>query len=368
MGFMQMAGLRRRRLLANCKRSLLLLCLLPLLASAADVQVVALMRDKATLVIDGAAPRTLAVGQSSPEGVKLLAADSGSATIEIAGLRQTIAAGERAQIVATSIASGPRSVTLYPDAQGHFVTIGSVDGVPLRFVVDSGASLVVIPANEAQRAGIHYLNGERSSSLTANGPVGVYHVHLRSVKLGELELKNVDADVSDAPMSASLLGMSFLSRVSMERDGRYMRLAQREDGSAGGESAAGQPAASGHARVVLSEQRGGHFFTSGSINGGAVSFMVDTGATLVAISVADARRMGINYLHGQPGTIMTANGRAPMYLMKFDEVRVGDIVLRNVDGAVLEGNTLPIALLGMSFLNRTDIRRNGNSMTLTQRF
>jgi aspartyl protease family protein len=352
----------------NCRPLLALLCLLLAFALATEVSVVGLFRDKAVLVIDGGAPRTLAVGQVSPEGVKLLEANSRAATLEIGGQRQIIVLGERAAVVSAAISQGPRSVTLYPDARGHFITLGSVNGISVRFLVDSGASQVVLPVSEAQRAGIDYLHGRLGTSMTANGPVTVYRLNLASVKVGELELKNVAAEINSAPMSEGLLGMSFLGRVSMQRDGQHLILAQR-DGSKKGDDVSAAAAAdkSGHARLVMNMQQG-HFFSAGSINGGQINFMVDTGASLVSISVADARRMGINYLQGEPAYSMTANGRVAVYRMKFDEVRVGDIVLHNVDGAVLEGNGMPMALLGMSFLNRTDIRRDGNSMSLTQRF
>jgi aspartyl protease family protein len=343
------------------------LCLLHSIATAADVSVVALTRDKATLVIDGAPPRTLTVGQVSPDGVKLLAADSKNATIEIGGQTQIITLGESAAVVSTASVTGPRKVTLYPDAHGHFITTGSVNGVPVRFLVDSGASRVVLPVSDVRRAGIDYLRGQRGATMTANGAVGVYRLAIASLKIGELELKDVAAEVNDAPMSEALLGMSFLGRVSMQRDGQHLTLTQRDSSKADDAGAAAAADKSGHARVVMKVQQG-HFFSAGSINGGTVNFMVDTGASLVSISVADARRMGINYLHGAPGYTMTANGRAPVYLMKFDEVRVGDILLHNVDGAVIDGGGLPMALLGMSFLNRTNIERDGNSMSLTQRF
>lgn len=348
----------------NCRLLLALGWLLPGLALATDVSVVGLFKGKAVLVIDGHPPRTLAVGQESPEGVKLLDADSRTATVEIGAKRQTITLGERAAVVATASISGPRSVTLYPDAQGHFVTIGSVNGIPVRFLVDSGASQVVLPISEARHAGIDYLQGRLGTTMTANGPVTVYRLTLASVKVGELELKDVTAEINEAPMPEALLGMSFLGRVSMERNGQHLVLAQR-DASRNG--AAKPVDKSGHARVVMKVQQG-HFFSSGSINGGPVNFIVDTGASLVSISVADARRMGINYLHGEPAYSMTANGRVAAYRVKFDEVQVGDIVLHNVDGAVLDGAGLPIALLGMSFLNRTNIERDGDSMSLTQRF
>jgi aspartyl protease family protein len=350
----------------NCRLLLALWCLLPGLASATDVSVVGLFKGKAVLVIDSHAPRTLAVGQESPEGVKLLDADSQTATVEIGGKRQTITLGERAAVVSTASIAGPGKVTLYPDAQGHFVTIGSVNGIPVRFLVDSGASQVVLPISEARHAGIDYLQGRLGTTMTANGPVTVYRLTLASVKVGELELKDVTAEINEAPMREALLGMSFLGRVSMERNGQHLVLAQRDTSRGGGTGAAAADK-SGHARVVMKVQQG-HFFSSGSINGGPVEFMVDTGASLVSISVADARRMGINYLHGEPAYSMTANGRVAAYRLKFDEVRVGDIVMHNVDGAVLDGAGLPIALLGMSFLNRTNIERDGDNMSLTQRF
>lgn len=348
----------------NCRLLLVLAWLLPVIAQATDVSVAGLFKGKATLVINGGAPHTLSVGQTSPEGVKLLAADSDTATVEIDGQRQTISLGERAAVISTAAPAGARKVTLYPDSRGHFITEGSVNGIVMRFMVDSGATQVVIPASQARDAGIDYLSGQLGITSTANGQISVYHVTLASVKVGDLELKKVPADIIETPMNEALLGMSFLGRLRMERDGQHLTLSQRDSADTASVAAADK---SGHAKVVMKMQMG-HFFTSGSINGGPVNFMIDTGASMVAISVADARRMGINYLHGTPGYTMTANGRATTYLMKFDEVKVGDIVLHNVDGAIVDGLGMPMALLGMSFLNRTDIQRDGNTMSLRQRF
>ncbi len=64
----------------------------------------------------------------------------------------------------------------------------------------------------------------------------------------------------------------------------------------------------------------------------------------------------------------TANGMATAYALKLDTVRVGDIVLNNVDAAVMEGNPMPFALLGMSFLNRMEMKREGQTMVLIRRF
>ena len=108
--------------------------------------------------------------------------------------------------------------------------------------------------------------------------------------------------------------------------------------------------------------------TVGQINGGTVQFLVDTGATSIALPSADARRLGINYLSGQRGYTETANGKATAYKINLDSVKVGDITLYSVEAVVLEGDGLKIALLGMSFLNRTEMRRDGQTLTLTKRF
>jgi aspartyl protease family protein len=81
----------------------------------------------------------------------------------------------------------------------------------------------------------------------------------------------------------------------------------------------------------------------------------------------DAVRLGIDYRKGRPGMIHTANGPAPAWRVKLDSVRVGGIVLQNVDALVLEQG-LDVALLGMSFLNRVEMFRSGDSMTLKRRF
>ena len=68
------------------------------------------------------------------------------------------------------------------------------------------------------------------------------------------------------------------------------------------------------------------------------------------------------------GLTQTANGVVPVYTVKLDTLRVGEITVNNVDATVIEGDKLPIALLGMSFLNRMDMRREGQTMVLIKRF
>ena len=124
---------------------------------------------------------------------------------------------------------------------------------------------------------------------------------------------------------------------------------------------------SDNASVVLQADGRGHFVTQGQINGGTARMLVDTGASLVSMPAADAIRLGINYKTGAQGFVSTANGVAPAYRVKLDTVKIGDLVLHQVDGLVQESG-LPIILLGMSFLNRTEMRRDGDTMTLKRRY
>jgi aspartyl protease family protein len=130
----------------------------------------------------------------------------------------------------------------------------------------------------------------------------------------------------------------------------------------------GSTAGSGVGDVTLRADTRGHFFANGSINGASVRFLVDTGASSIALSVDEARRLGVNYLAGVPGRVSTANGTAAAYRVKFDTVRIGDITLNNVDGVVVDGMGLNVALLGMSFLNRTQMKRDGDTLVLTRRY
>lgn len=127
------------------------------------------------------------------------------------------------------------------------------------------------------------------------------------------------------------------------------------------------PAASAQSATLTADPQG-HFVVDGQINGGSVRFLVDTGATAVSLSSADASRLGIDYRKGQPGLMGTANGAAMAYKVRLDSVRVGDIVVNNIEAAVLEGNQMPFALLGMSFLNRMEMKRLGQTMVLIKRF
>lgn len=118
--------------------------------------------------------------------------------------------------------------------------------------------------------------------------------------------------------------------------------------------------------IVLTAGSGGHFIAPGTINGKAVEFLVDTGATSVSMGADDARRMGIKLDDSQRFQGMTANGVVVGWRVKLDSVRIRDVEVFNVEGAVLPGSMSHV-LLGNSFLTRFQMRRDNDQLTLTRR-
>lgn len=120
-------------------------------------------------------------------------------------------------------------------------------------------------------------------------------------------------------------------------------------------------------KIVLTAGSGGHFLTPGSINGHAVQFMVDTGATDVAMGADEAQRLGIDYRKGLLGRGATANGIVSVYRVKLASVRIGDVEVHDVDASVLPSNAGPI-LLGNSFLTRFQMTRFNDQLVLERRY
>ncbi len=122
-------------------------------------------------------------------------------------------------------------------------------------------------------------------------------------------------------------------------------------------------------KLILTPDPGGMYNVSGSINGSHVSFVVDTGATLVSMNSNVADKLGIDYKHtGEESFSYTASGKDKVYVVNLNKVRVGDIELRNVKGAVHEGDFPVITLLGMSFLEKLDMKREGRIMELHKKY
>jgi aspartyl protease family protein len=200
-----------------------------LLFAAAQSQTVSLsgsMGNKALLVIDGT-PRTVAAG-STHAGVKLVSVTANDAVVEINGKRVALAQGGTPVNLGGTASEGSGSqIVLNAVSGGHFVSSGSINGKTVRFMVDTGATSVAISQQEADRIGLNYRSGTRGHSQTANGLVPVYRTKLDSVRVGDVQVFNVDAVVMPMPMDMVLLGNSFLSRFQMRRDNDVMRLEKR---------------------------------------------------------------------------------------------------------------------------------------------
>ena len=195
-------------------------------AAATDVTVVGLFSGKAVVTVNRGQPRILNVGQATPEGVKLVAVDARGATLEIDGKRQVLEMGQHFE--APNQPGERPSVTLAPDSMGHFVTDAQVNGGHLRLLVDTGATMVRISTTDARRLGIDYTKGDPGYSIVADGRrVPNWRLKLDTVSVGGLTLYNVDATVGEGGVGYGLLGMSFLSRTEMRREGQNLTLTKR---------------------------------------------------------------------------------------------------------------------------------------------
>ena len=197
---------------------------LSLPAAATDVTVIGLFPNMAVVTIDRGSPKTLKVGETTPQGVTLVSVTNGAAVLEIDGKRQTLEMGQHFETA--SMTASRTSVTLAQDGRGHFRTDAFVNGAHVRFLVDTGATLVSLPTSEAQRLGINYLQGTPGYSVLADGRrVVSYRVNLESVSIGDITLYNVEGVVQGG--GEPLLGMSFLSRTEMRNDGQRLVLTKR---------------------------------------------------------------------------------------------------------------------------------------------
>lgn len=189
------------------------------------VSVVALFNGKAMLEIDGRR-QLLAMGQSSG-GVRLVGASTKEAVLEIDG-RRLVVGLSRSVGGSYAAPSQRQQVQISKNARGMYTTAGSINGMSMTFLVDTGASSIALNASDAARAGIDYrLRGTRVGVNTASGVTTGYQVLLDQVTVGAISLANVQAIVLDGPSPVTpLLGMSFLGRLKMRHEGALLVLEQ----------------------------------------------------------------------------------------------------------------------------------------------
>jgi aspartyl protease family protein len=189
------------------------------------VNIVGLFSNKAVVMINNGKPKTLSVGQTT-EGVKLLAADSKSATLQIEGKTKTLSMGQAASVGGASTAVS--SVTLYANQEGHFVSDCQINGATLKFLLDTGATTVALNSGDAKFANIDYKRGEPVQVSTANGVVTAYRVSIANLKIGSISLSQVEASVLEGGSpSIVLLGMSALNRLDMKRQDIALTLTKK---------------------------------------------------------------------------------------------------------------------------------------------
>jgi len=205
---------------------LIVACVLNVAHATPDVRVVVLFSDRAVVIIDGR-QHVLRTGQSGPEGVRLLAADSESALLEIDG--REVEARLDGRVTARKRTAEVQEVQVWRNNAGMYTTVGSINGLTVTFLVDTGASKVALNADEARRLGIDFrVSGTPTAVGTASGVARAWAVTLDSVKVGSLEMRNVGAVVLEGstPQHA-LLGMTYLGRLEIDNDGRLMTLRKK---------------------------------------------------------------------------------------------------------------------------------------------
>lgn len=196
-------------------------------AFAADsVELSGMFGNKAVLTVNGGPPRTVAVGERTRDGVKLVELSGDGAVVEIDGRRCRLVL-DASVLRSVEPDASPAVVNLYSDSRGHHFSAGSINGAPVRFLVDTGASMVSLGASDARRAGIDYRRGSPGYVQTANGISNAWSVRLDTVRIGGVILHGVEGIVQENDLPFVLLGMSFLKRTDMQREGDRLILRKR---------------------------------------------------------------------------------------------------------------------------------------------
>lgn len=199
---------------------------LPCTLAAADIRAVALFKDQAMISVDGKQV-LIRVGETSPEGVTLVRANSREAVIRFGEEEHTLKVGT-GRITGTFTERSAGRLLLYPDSRGHYFTRGRINGVEVNFLLDTGATYISMEVEQARRIGLDYTRGERSMSQTAAGIVPVYVILLDRVRINGVEKRNIRASVSpNTGLNTILLGNSFLNLFTLRRESDFLELVEK---------------------------------------------------------------------------------------------------------------------------------------------
>lgn len=192
--------------------------------SGKSIALAGMLGSKALLVVDGGEPRAVGPGETH-QGVKVLSVTRDEATVEVQGTRRLLRLGE-SPVALGSSGSGKR-IVLMADPRGHFVNTGFINGKPMKYMVDTGASVVAIGKPDADRMGVKLDDQLKVVMGTANGVAEGWRVRFKSVRLGDVELLDVEGVVMPTGMPFVLLGNSFLTQFQMTRTNDQMVLEKR---------------------------------------------------------------------------------------------------------------------------------------------
>ena len=212
--------------------SLLFVCLSSLFLTdvyaVEDLEVQALFSNKVVLMIDGKR-HVLAVGDTSPEGVKVVSSNNSGAILKVGGQQKQYNLGYSA-VSTTFKKRKSQKETIFINSGGMYMTFGNINGRTVRFLIDTGASAISMNTEQAKKLGIRYDKiGVPAGVSTASGFVDAYRVRLKSVSVGRISETNVEAFVIDGNHPGPiLLGMTFLGRLSVEHSGNSMTLLQKD--------------------------------------------------------------------------------------------------------------------------------------------
>jgi len=197
-------------------------------AQAQSVSMTGAMGNRALLIIDGAAPKAVAAGETH-RGVRVVSVAGGQAVVEMGGQRHTLAIGSGPVAFkgAGGVGGAGSRIVLTAGSGGHFMTAGQINGRAVQFMVDTGATSVALGRPDAERLGIDLARAQPVMMNTANGVSQGWRVTLASVRVQDVELRDVDAAITPTPMPFVLLGNSFLGRFQMKRENETLTLERR---------------------------------------------------------------------------------------------------------------------------------------------
>jgi len=195
-----------------------------------SVTAIALFNDRAMLSVDGAKAKIVRAG-STHQGVKVISSNTDQAVVEVNGKREVLTLNSTVAIsdeLGTAVTGEGGSIDLVKKSDGHFHAVGQINGRTMNFLVDTGASIVVLSSVDAKRIGLEYKHGFVATASTASGDSPMYTIKAGRINVGGIQLNEVSLGVIEGRFPVvPLLGMSFLGQVDMTQSGQSLRLEQR---------------------------------------------------------------------------------------------------------------------------------------------